>query len=109
WKFPQEDIRTAIYAAALKNNMFTNQNTLFGETELFKKYSFNEKLRQSEDLDFVLRTAILGRVPYVYTGMNDGLVYRAGDNTTSRTFLKIPLINHKIFCDLFGNKNAKVN
>lgn len=108
WDFPQDDIRTAIYAAALKNTMFTNLSTIFGETETFKKYAFNAELRQSEDLDFVLRTAVLGRVPYAYTGINDGLVYRTGDNTTSRTFLKIPLINHKIFCELFGTKGAKV-
>ena len=97
------DFCVASLEQAHDNTMFVCFDCVLIPKKVFSVYNFDEELRQSEDLDFLLNTMLF--VPYV--GIKDKLAYyRVHENsTTTKTSHSIASINKTILDRFYLNIN----
>lgn len=91
-----EDMCMAMLSNAERNTMFINLSTTFIPANVIRGNRFLDELRFGEDLEWVLRTALVMKIRYEH--IRAPLIkYRThADSTTSRKMAEIPENNERI-------------
>lgn len=97
-----EDFCVACLSYAEKDNMFVNFSTTFFPADIIRKERFDENFRYGEDLEYLLRTAVVKKYRYIPVPYLLVKVRMHMSSETTKKIDEIPKNNTKILKKIWG-------
>jgi len=104
-----EDFCICCLTNAERNTMFVNFSTTFFPSDIIKKERFDDKFRYGEDLEFLLRSALVDKCRYVSIPEFLIKVRLHQHSVTTDVMRDIPENNIKILKKIWGMIDGKTN